>query len=143
MKSNIIRSVLIFLFALMITAGLLVPQPADCSECRIIRIFGEGSQSGKLHVEPQILTISKGTCVIWVNWSKEQEVSVKFEETMKCHDVTDSPMMFSLDSAQCYVTSWIPLGGTSSLRFNDPGELEYIVTNRDGSMTKGRIFVEQ
>ena len=141
MKSKTPLAAIVFLCTLILTIGLVVPQPADCSECRIVRIFGEGSQPGKLHVEPEILTISKGTCVIWVNWSKEQEVSVKFEEKMKCHDVTDSPMMFALDSAQCYVTSWIPLGGTSSLRFTDGGEFEYIVTNRDGSITKGRLFV--
>ena len=135
-------ALILFLIASLFAISLFIAQQAICSECRIIRIYGEGTQPGKIHLEPNILTISKGTCVIWINWSKEQEVSVKFENSMKCHDVTDAPMMFALDAANCYVTSWIPRGSTSSLRFNEPGELEYVVTNRDGSTTKGRIFVE-
>ena len=128
------KSFIPFLLLLAIctfTFSLVLPTPGDSYECRVVRIYGEGSQPGKLHIEPSVLTISKDTCVIWVNWSKEQEVSVKFEASMKCHDVTDAPMMFSLDSQQCYVTSWIGMGETSSLRFNQPGELEYIVSNRD------------
>ena len=136
-------AVIFCLFCCMITIILFLPEPVNSYECRVIRIFGEATQAGKIHLEPNILTISKGTCVIWLNWSKEQEVMVTFDESQRCHDVTDAPAFFALDAANCYVTSWIANGGTSSLRFNDSGEFQFTITNTDGSTTKGRIFVTE
>lgn len=127
----------------MLTTAPFLVEPADSYECRVIRIYGEATQAGKIHLEPKIITVSKGTCVVWLNWSKEQEVSVTFEESQKCHDVTEAPVMFTLDTENCYVSSWIPRGGTSSLLFTEAGEFHFIVKDRDGSTTKGRIFVEK
>lgn len=40
--------------------------------------------------------------------------------------MTEAPAGFQTEGS-CYVTSWITLGGTSSLRFTQPGTFEYLV----------------
>jgi hypothetical protein len=71
--------------------------------------------------------ITKDTCVIWINWVPKEEVRVVFrEDGKKCQDATDSPMGFSM-AENCYVTNFIPLGGTSSLKFNGEGTFKYEV----------------
>ena len=111
-------------------------------ECRIVRIHGGVAGSAKkVDIEPQTLWISKGGCVIWNNWVRTDEIKVIFEEGKKCEDMTDSPMGFKLDAANCYVTTWIPLGGTSSLRFNEEGAFEYSVEAKGGIKARGKIVV--
>jgi hypothetical protein len=97
-------------------------------KCRIIRIQQErGSAGTAVRIEPQTTHISRDTCVIWINWVPKQEVRVIFREDGKrCQDATDSPMGFSM-AEDYYVTSFIPLGGTSSLKFNDEGTFSYEV----------------
>jgi hypothetical protein len=110
-------------------ATLLVSQGTiDAQKCRIIRIHQEkGSAGTTVRVEPQSLHISKDTCVIWINWVPKEEVRVIFREDGKsCQDATDSPMGFSM-AENCYVTNFIPLGGTSSLKFNEEGTFRYEV----------------
>jgi hypothetical protein len=53
-------------------------------------------------------------------------------------------MGFSLNAQGCYVTNWMPFGGTSSLRFMEKGTYEYTVeAKKRGDVTaKGRIIVE-
>jgi len=100
----------------------------DAQKCRIIRIHQEkGSAGTTIRIEPQSIHISKDTCVIWINWVPSQEVRVVFrEDGKKCQDATDSPMGFSM-AENCYVTNFIPLGGTSSLKFNGEGTFKYEV----------------
>jgi len=100
----------------------------DAQECRIIRIHEEkGSAGTTVRLEPESLHISKDTCVIWINWVPKQEVSIVFREDGKrCQDATTAPMGFKM-AENCFVTDFIPLGGTSSLKFNDEGTFKYEV----------------
>ena len=114
----------------------------NAKETRIVRIFGGETYSLKsIRLEPQYLTISKDTVVIWNNWARAHEVKVIFEEGKKCEDVTDAPTGFKLDAANCYVTSWIPLGGTSSLKFTEKGVYKYVVETSGGVKGRGEIRV--
>jgi hypothetical protein len=108
---------------------LLVSQGTiDAQKCRIVRIHQEkGSAGTTVRTEPEVTHISKDTCVIWINWVPKQEVRVVFREDGKrCQDATGSPVGFSM-AENCYVTNFIPLGGTSSLKFNDEGTFKYEV----------------
>lgn len=117
---------------------------AFAKETRIVRIHGGVSFSTKaLRLEPDIITVTPGSVVIWNNWAKASDVKVTFKEGKICQDVTEAPMGFSLDARQCYVTSWIPLGGTSSLRFTEAGTYEYVVETTGGVTTHGKIQVQQ
>lgn len=119
----------------------------DAQECRIVRISGgTGVQTDGLWIDPDVLMVPKGSCVIWINWVRKEDVTVKFEEGKKCQDVTDAPTGFSMNTEGCYVTSWIPLGGTSSLTFKEAGTYEYVAYTRlgyeaGGVIAKGKIVV--
>jgi len=123
-------------------AFLTNQQTAAAQDCRIVRIH-EGVTLGesKVRIEPEALWIQKGSCVIWFNRGPSIEVKVVFEEGKRCEDVTEAPTGFKLDAENCYVTSFIPLGGTSSLKFNEEGSYKYTVVTADGTETKGELVV--
>lgn len=49
-----------------VTALLAHLAVVDAQDCRIIRIHGMAAHKS-IRIEPEILTIFKGTCVIWLN----------------------------------------------------------------------------
>ena len=136
-----------FLVAMMI--GLLGLETVSAQECRLIKINGRTDPTS-LRIEPETLFISKGDCVVWFNRLVTDEVMVIFKEGKKCLDVSKSSMGFNLDSESCYVTSWLPFAGTSSLRFMEKGTYEYTVKAKgykdrevnEGKQVKGQIIVE-
>lgn len=129
---------------------LLAFFPADgekigAHECRIVRLAGEVYPSTNLYIEPNVLRIQKGTCVIWLNWVKTEEVRIVFEDGKKCADMTDSPIGFTLDAANCYVTTFVNRGETSSLLFHESGTFDYVVktSGTEGAReVPGKIIVE-
>jgi len=116
-------SLVVALTAFLVSKGTL-----DAQKCSIIRIHEEkGSAGTTVRIEPESLQVSKDTCVIWINWVPKQEVSIVFREDGKrCQDATAAPMGFKM-AENCFVTDFIPLGGTSSLKFNDEGTFKYEV----------------
>lgn len=138
----------LMVIAAMMVAGFVMIQAVEAQECRVIRVQGM-EVHGSIRVEPEVLTIGKGDCVVWFNRASAQEVKVVFAEGKRCASVSAAPMGFSLDHQQCYVTSWIGFGGTSSLRFLEAGRYDYEVqytgggTEEKGSRAvKGSILVE-
>jgi len=146
MKATNHLVVMVGVCALFILAGT---QTAAAQECRVIRIHGLVAHDA-VKVEPESLSISKGTCVIWFNRSTANEIKVVFEEGKQCASVTDAPTGFSLNHEQCYVTSWVPFGGTSSLRFTEKGTYEYAIElavgdepERGKRVSSGTIIVRE
>ena len=111
-------------------------------DCRLIRVHGGAMQSETPYIEPQTAWIPKGTCVIWSNWVRTDEIKIVFEEGKKCEDMTDASAAFTMDAANCYVTTWVPLGGTSSLKFNEEGTFDYTIQEKKGLKAKGKIVVK-
>jgi hypothetical protein len=130
-----------FVVAMMI--GLLGLETVFAQECRLIKIHGR-SEHPSLAIEPETSFISKGDCVVWFNRVFTDEVQIIFDDGKKCLDVSKSPMGFSLDAQSCYVTSWMPFAGTSSLRFMEKGTYGYVVKTKSwkGIQAKGHIIVE-
>jgi len=119
------------------------PQNASAQECRMVKISGGGgAMEGKVYIDPEHLTIPKDTCVVWYNRVRTNEVRVKFADGKKCDDVTTAGTGFELDAAECFVTSYIPFAGTSSLNFVESGTFEYVVESSTGVTGKGKIIVE-
>ena len=117
----------------------------NAHECRIVRLAGEVDLSTSLFIEPSVLRIQKGTCVIWLNWVKTEEVRIVFEDGKKCEDMTDSPIGFELDAEDCYVTTFVARGETSSLMFNEPGTFTYVirVSGAEGAEeVQGEVIVQ-
>lgn len=141
MKKSV--SLLIAVISVVLLLALLPAtwETINAQECRVVRLHGTVYPSTTIRIEPKIVRISKGTCVIWSNWVRKGEVQIAFEEGKKCEDMTDSPVGFKMDAHNCYVTSFVSRGGTSSLMFNEPGTFDYTV--KAGAVAeKGKIFVE-
>ena len=114
---------------LLFSVIVLTNHRVEGQECRIVRISGSAAaNSNEIILDPPTLAIPNGGCVVWINWVRASEIKVIFEEGKQCADMTQAPVGFKLDTAKnCYVTDWIPLGGTSSLRFKDKGTYKYRV----------------
>ena len=123
--------------------GLLSTEMVSAQECRLITVRGS-SQHPEFFLEPGTSYINKGDCVVWFNRVHEGEITVSFKDGKTCLEVTKSPMGFKLDQQNCYVTSWISFGGTSSLRFMEKGTYKYSVRGKAGGgiPAEGQIVVE-
>jgi len=137
-------AILVGVFFVLCVGVILVNQgTVNASEARIVRIMGGESYSVKaIRLEPQMMTVSPGTVIIWNNWARAYEVKIIFKEGKVCADVTDAESGFKLDAQNCFVTTWIKLGGTTSLRFNEKGTYEYIVETPGGIKGNGTIRVQ-
>jgi len=132
--------------ALSMAILLTLPERAFTRECRIIRINQSPDIAGAIALEPDTIWVEKGTCVVWFNKVRTQtpEVQLKFRDGKKCQEMTEAPVGFSYDSIEdCYVTNWIPIYGTSSLRFMQPGTYEYEVSGKGKETATGKIVVEE
>ena len=124
MKALLLVGISVFLLLAFLPVNW---ETMNAHECRIVRLAGEVDLSTSLFIEPSVLRIQKGTCVIWLNWVKTEEVRIVFKDGKKCEDMTDSPIGFELDAADCYVTTFVARGETSSLMFNEPGTFTYVI----------------
>lgn len=147
-KQVVIITALLFVLSSMLV--LVDQKTINAEESQLVRIFGgiatgAGELSKPIRLEPPTMTISKGGVVVWLNWARSVEcVQVSFEEGKKCSDVTDAPTGFEMTGG-CYVTSWITFGGTSSLRFNEPGMYTYTITAKTAGEERkesGKILVK-
>jgi len=122
------RFVLAACLALLVavSAAIVCVDAASAQECRIIRIMQDKSAVGTtIRLEPDTLQIAKGTCVIWVNWVPKMEVRINFREHgKKCVDATAASEDFKT-AENCYLTDFLKLGATSSLRFTEAGTFDY------------------
>lgn len=78
-------------------------------------------------------------------------MKVIFEEGKRCAAATEAPTGFGMDDyGHCFVTTWIPFGGTASLSFKETGTYQYIleVTPNEKELNgrnvgKGTVIVNQ
>jgi len=141
-KNNYLFAVGICLIVFItLLAGVLTNVIA--AECRIIKVISEAASTGSktLYLEPGTVWISKGDCVVWFNHVRDVEIKVIFKEGKTCLDATAAPMGFKITEENCFVTSYIPLGGTSSLRFVKEGTYQFMVESKSGAQGNGKIIV--
>ncbi len=103
-------------------------------------------------ISPETLRVKKGDCVVWINWTRREDVKIIFKEGKRCQDMTKSPMGFKMDWSGCYVTDYLDFGRTSSLLFDQAGTFKYEVefkptgsptgVGRVGPARFGTIIVE-
>jgi hypothetical protein len=146
MKKNRIMIAALATIAFAFTIFVTNQAALDAESCRIVRLYGKPDASDSLtglRIEPASLLVWKGDCVIWANWIAAQEVRIVFDDGKKCEDVTDGATGYKLDAKNCYVTSFVSPGGTSSLRFNELGTFKYEVVVGDTHKRKGEIVVKE
>jgi plastocyanin len=123
----------------IIQATQITATAAD--DCRIVRVQGKDNYGG-VRLEPEFVTVAKGACVIWTNWVRGLEIQIIFEEGKSCKDATQSPTGFTLNTEKnCFVTTWLDMGQTSSLIFAQNGTYRYTVETKSGEKLKGTIVV--
>lgn len=128
---------------LVMTYFLAYPEAIKAKEeCLSVKIFGQAVPGVSIWIEPETLTISKGTCVVWINWARATQVTLKFREGKKCAEATQAPVGFRMDAINCYVSDRILLGGTASLLFTKDGTFDYEVEVAAGNVKRGRIIVK-
>jgi len=140
-KSNSLVKIAALILVITAAAMIFAPLPeADAQETRVVRIWGRAEP----WVEPPVLMVSPGTTVIWYNISKD-EIKIVFEEGKKCADVTEAHPDFELVKEEnCFVTTWVDYGATSSLRFMEPGVFHYVVEYEGRNQKdRGRIVVQE
>jgi plastocyanin len=130
---------LAFLFAMALVLPL--HDMINAQGGHFVGISSKGDPAKAITIDPKSITISKGAVVAWVNWA-EDEVQIVFEEGKKCEDVTEGHTKFKLDADNCFVTSYVRLGETSSLRFTVEGSFEYEVRTAGGDKAKGEIVIK-
>jgi hypothetical protein len=92
------------------------------------------------NIEPLVLSINKGDCVVWINFAgaatssrTESEVLLVFKEGGRCLRETKAPVGFKMDdSSNCFVAGWLSHGETASLVFEVPGNYQYDIKFRFG-----------
>jgi hypothetical protein len=125
---------------LVLPVLLATQSTINAENVRMIRIYGGATSQNPARLEPSILSISKGTVVVWANFARIKEVKVIFEDGKSCSSCTTSPCLFSMKPDSCYVSSFVAFGETSSLRFVEKGTFSYKVTGGVKDVV-GRIVV--
>lgn len=121
----------------------------NAEECRIVRLHGNPAEGAMgsgvdIRIEPETVLVTPGTCVIWMNWVRAAKAKVEFAEGKACQAATTAPTGFVLDAKSCYATDYIPLGGTTSLQFTEPGTYKFSVQVSGGGSPKwGSVVVSK
>jgi hypothetical protein len=136
-----------FGLALILATGLFLMTYVTISaadECKIVRIISTVTYQ-EVSLDPKILEVDKGTCVIWFNKASKSQVEIAFEEGKKvCEDVVEASVDFKLDEKNCFITTThIPPFGTASLVFKKEGTYDYVAQVQGTSTkVKGQIKVK-
>ncbi len=149
-KSYLLLTIgVVFVLILTMTIFLVIPEKINAGECRLVRILGPAKVgvgetiSRGVSIEPEILHISKGGCVIFVNMVRAGEISLVFD-AKKCEAFVSAPTGFKREEVKgkdCYVASFISMGQTSSFMFDGAGTFYYEVEAPQGVKLRGQIVV--
>jgi plastocyanin len=126
--------------AFVLTMVIFLGSPATIGAAEVCKIV---TIRGRDNIEPNMLTVKKGDCVVWMNWKRDQDVLLSFKEGEKCVRATKSPAGFKMDvPSGCYLAGWMSYGQTASLLFAEPGTYKYEVQFRVGGKNSGTIVVK-
>lgn len=124
------RHCIMILMVSVVLAGvcfLFAAEEGSAADCRVIRVYAADAQgTGTVRIEPSATAVNKGTCVIWANLGRGGEMKITFNEGKACSDASESAHGFSMADT-CFVTTWLPMGATSSLTFQESGTYKYEV----------------
>ncbi len=126
--------------AFILTTAIYLGGPSIIGAAEICKIV---TIRGRDNIEPNMLTVRKGDCVVWMNWTRDQGVLLSFKEGEKCVRATKSPVGFKMDvPSGCYLGGWLSYGQTASLLFAEPGTYNYEVQFKVGEKNTGAIVVK-
>ena len=121
---------------------------AAAEMCQIIRIDQtKGGGADRIELFPEKITVPVGTCTVWINWIKDEEIHVSFRENAKqCILSTEAPSGFEeqkLKSGEsCYISEKLSRGRSASLVWSKPGTYKYTLEYADkgsGAVLTGNV----
>ena len=131
-KEILIRNFIIIASLLLFSQGTAVAQRAPVQE-RMINIKGSWDKGEvKTQIDPNELTVDRGTTVTWINES-QSEVKIKFGKGTNCEEVNSKAMggrlNRNIDPKRCFVTkdSIRSAGGTMRVFFTETVQYDYEV----------------
>jgi len=130
-KEILIRNFIIIASLLLFSQGTAVAQRAPVQE-RMINIKGSWDKGEvKTQIDPNELTVDRGTTVTWINES-QSEVKIKFGKGTNCEEVNSKAiggrLNKNINPTKCFVTrDSIRSGGTMSAVFTETVQYEYEV----------------
>ena len=137
------KSTIAVLFACLFVLFAFSIVSADT--CQIIRIEeGRGGTGTRLEIIPANLTVSAGTCTVWINWVTGKEVRVSFREKAKACATSTGPVsgfkiIEGLKAGEsCFLSESLPRGKTASIVWKKPGVYKYTL-EASGSAVSGGI----
>ncbi len=129
----LIGNAFVFIASLLLASHGTVVAHGILTEERMIIIKGTWDKDeAKTQVDPNELSVDRGTTVTWINES-EAEVKIKFGEGTNCQEVHSKSMggrlNANVDPKRCFVTrdSIPPAGGTMSVFFKETVQYHYEV----------------
>lgn len=114
------------------------------TDAKLIQVSPIGKEKTVgLDVDPAEVKVKMNTIVIWLSAVQDSEIKIEFADGKKCKSVTAHADGFNLDQDRwCYVTSYVPFAGSSTLQFTDKGTYRYTIYTKDGVSAIGKIMVE-
>ena len=128
----LIENFILIAILLLASQGTVVAQGISVDE-RMINIKGSWDKGeAKTQIDPNELTVDRGTTVTWINES-QSEVKIKFGRGTNCEEVSSKSMGWKLnrnvDPKRCFVTkdSIRAAGGTMRVFFTETVQYDYEV----------------
>ena len=136
------KSLFILLGGVLILMSAILaanPQLASAAEkCYFVTFFD------KNNVNPTTLTIGKGDCVVWMDWKRNEDVTLSFREGAKCLKAVKKPTLFKMDEpSACLISQILKYGETVYLVFTEPGTYVYDINFKTGGTTSASIVVTE
>ena len=119
-----VSMVLLFCVALLFTNSGLASE-----ECRVVNITsGSGLAWEVARLQPNIVNIAKGGCVLWFNRTRMGDLKIRLRDEKNCENYIEALSGFALDpESGCYGADRLAAGKSASLEFNASGVYEYVV----------------
>ena len=133
------------IFLLVVSMFVFIGSVVFAEECQLIQLNLEKAGAGsQINIAPKSITVPVGTCTVWVNFIKDNEVSVSFREKAKaCQSSTESTKEFGLTELKpgesCFLSRPLALGSSTSLIWSQPGEYKYTIQYAS-KLPKGQIL---
>ncbi|MBI5594300.1 MAG: hypothetical protein HY881_27950 [Deltaproteobacteria bacterium] len=154
MKLKINKHKYILSFFLLCFLSVFSYPEAKADQCFIVKI-GEEIKADNLQIwlYPEKITVSRGNCIVWVNFTERYKVSITFQGSGQyCLRATETHSGFR-EFENCFFTDFLNRGQTVSLVFKEAGvfnyQLEIPTKEKDNSwgyrgkiVRKGVIVVE-
>jgi hypothetical protein len=122
------KAVLVMVCAVLLLCSSMAYAGDGCEFIKVIKERAGGGSS--VRISPEKITVPVGTCTVWINFIRDENVQVSFRENAKqCILATDAATGFQeikLKTGEaCYYSETLSHGKTASLLWSKPGIYKY------------------